>query len=178
MTTRPQRHIFLAFFVAFCAVVTDQMTKLWALHALSDNRTLTLIPRFLSLHLTYNSGAAFSLGQNRTWIFTLVSMIVVIALSVYITRTSSRVYALLAALLVGGAFGNLLDRLLRPPALGIGHVVDFIDYGGFFVGNVADIWIVLAACFLVLFSIFSRELPQKIGKTDADTTISVDSSAS
>jgi signal peptidase II len=83
-------------------------------------------------------------------LFTALSTIVVIAVTVVARRVHSAVWALTLGLLLGGAAGNLCDRLVRPPGPGRGYVVDFIDYAGHFVGNVADIAIVLATVGMVL----------------------------
>ena len=70
----------------------------------------------------------------------------VIGALVVLARRVQRPSTLLSiALLTGGAIGNLIDRLSAEPGFGIGHVTDFIAYGTWFVGNVADIWIVLGA---------------------------------
>jgi signal peptidase II len=68
-------------------------------------------------------------------------------------RLGSRGWAVALGMLLGGAVGNLADRLAREPGFGRGHVVDFLDYAGFFVGNVADIAIVAAAALIVLLSL-------------------------
>ena len=69
----------------------------------------------------------------------------------------SPILAVLLGLLAGGAAGNLWDRLTRPPAIGQGHVVDFINYNGWFIGNVADIWIVGAALVLIVWKLFEKD---------------------
>jgi signal peptidase II len=70
-----------------------------------------------------------------------------------IGRLGSRGWAAALGLLLGGAVGNLVDRLAREPGFARGHVVDFIDYAGFFVGNVADIAVVTAAVLIALLSL-------------------------
>jgi signal peptidase II len=78
-------------------------------------------------------------------VLTLVAAAVVVVVVRSSRRLGSRGWALALGLLLGGALGNLTDRLVRAPGVGRGHVVDFLDYGGLFVGNVADIAIVAAA---------------------------------
>ena len=70
----------------------------------------------------------------------------------------SRSWAVALGLVLGGAVGNLIDRLLREPGFLRGHVIDFIDYGGYFVGNVADIAIVLAAAGIIILSLGGWEI--------------------
>jgi signal peptidase II len=65
----------------------------------------------------------------------------------------SRAWAVALGLLLGSALGNLTDRFVRPPGGGEGHVVDFLDYNGWFIGNVADIWIVGAAGLIILLAL-------------------------
>lgn len=151
------------------AVLSDQMTKLWALNALSNGEHITLIPGALSLHLTFNPGAAFSFLENSTWVFTIVSIVAIIAMAWGVLKTRSLMVGGTLALLAGGALGNLIDRLVQPPAFGVGHVIDFINYGGFFVGNVADIWIVVAAGLLMLLAVKGYELT---GKAPSDSRLS------
>lgn len=136
----------------FAAVllILDQLTKLWAQSVLPQGREIKLIGDFLTLKLTYNSGAAFSFGSGTTWIFTLISAAVVLALPFFVYRIPLLSYRLILAAVWAGACGNLLDRLLRKPGFGIGHVVDFINYNGLFVGNVADIFLVVG---LVVLSV-------------------------
>ncbi|QPK81876.1 signal peptidase II [Schaalia sp. ZJ405] len=137
--------------VCLLAIITDQLTKVWALDALSNGHARPLISDLLTLQLTFNSGAAFSLGGDVTWLFTVLSVVVLVALGVLVTRAQRTATILSIALLAGGAAGNLIDRAIRPPGFGVGHVVDFINYNGWFVGNVADIWIVLGAILVAWF---------------------------
>ena len=103
-----------------------------------------------SVSLVHNSGAAFSFAAGKTWILTIFT-VVIIGVLVVMARRVRRASTLLAiALLAGGAVGNLIDRLTAEPGFGVGHVTDFIAYGNWFVGNVADIWIVLGAPLLAL----------------------------
>lgn len=133
-------------------VAIDQLTKVWAESALTDRAPIPLIGEFLQLRLIYNSGAAFSLASGQTWLLTVL-VVVVLAVAVRISRkVGSRGWVAALGLLIGGAVGNLIDRLFRPPSFAEGHVVDFIDYNGWFVGNVADIAIVAGAILMALLS--------------------------
>lgn len=135
----------------WCAVsgtltlLVDQATKVWALQGLDDGRVIPLVGDLLSLRLVFNSGAAFSIGASMTWLMTLVALAVTLAILVVLPRVRSRYWALALGLLLGGSVGNLIDRFFREPGPLRGHVIDFIDYGGLFVGNLADIAIVAAA---------------------------------
>ena len=134
---------------ALAALILDQASKVWALGALTDGRSLPLIGDVLSLRLIRNSGAAFSIGEETTWLMTLVAVAVTAAILWATPRIGSSRWALSLGLVLGGSLGNLYDRFFREPGPLRGHVIDFIDYGGLFVGNVADIAIVAGAVLLI-----------------------------
>lgn len=153
------RRIGVAALIGILAILSDQATKTWALGSLEEGRRIPLIGELLSLQLVRNSGAAFSLGASSTWIFTLFALVILAALGYALGRTGRMRTAGAIGLLMGGALGNLIDRLIQPPSFGQGHVIDFINYGGFFVGNAADIWIVVGAGWLALE--LMRESPEE-----------------
>lgn len=127
------------------AIITDQASKMWARTALDASDPIPLIGQWLSLRLVHNSGAAFSFAAGKTWILTIFTVVIIGVLAVLARRVHHASTLLAIALLAGGAVGNLIDRLSAEPGFGVGHVTDFIAYGTWFVGNVADIWIVLGA---------------------------------
>ncbi|TQJ23338.1 signal peptidase II [Micromonospora sp. A202] len=129
--------------IAAVVLAADQLTKYWAESALSDGQTITVVGELLQLRLVYNPGAAFSIGAAYTWIFAVFAAAAVVAVTVVARRVMSRAWAVALGLVLGGATTHLLDRLFREPGFARGHVVDFIDYAGFFVGNVADIALVV-----------------------------------
>jgi len=131
-------------------LVVDQLTKERALATLTDGERFDLIGNLLGLELVFNPGAALSIAEGMTWVLTLVALAVVVVVARAARRLGSRLWAVAFGLLLGGALGNLVDRFARPPAPGRGHVVDFIAYDDWFVGNVADIAIVVAAVLVVL----------------------------
>ena len=90
------------------------------------------------------------MGAGSTWIFTIISVLVLGVIIWVLPKITSTSVAAVVGLLAGGAAGNLVDRLVQPPSFGRGHVVDFINYNDYFVGNVADIWIVVAAVLMVI----------------------------
>ncbi|WP_167146131.1 signal peptidase II [Actinomyces sp. ZJ308] len=144
--------------VAIVIVVVDQITKQWALSALADGRHTALLGQALGLVLVRNPGAAFSFATGQTWIFALIALLVVIIIIRVSRNLVSRSWAVALGLVLGGAVGNLIDRLLREPGFLRGHVIDFIDYGGYFVGNIADIAIVLAAVGIIILSLGGWEI--------------------
>ncbi|HBO55010.1 MAG: signal peptidase II [Kytococcus sp.] len=137
---------------AVAAVVTlvlDQATKVWALDALTDGRVVPVLGDLLSLRVIRNSGAAFSIGDDMTWVMTIIAVAVTAAIVWVTPRIRSTHWAVSLGLLLGGSLGNLYDRFFREPGPLRGHVIDFIDYAGYFVGNVADIAIVGGAGLLI-----------------------------
>ncbi|WP_082098817.1 signal peptidase II [Demequina iriomotensis] len=137
-------------------VVADQATKVWALRALTPGDKHELLGNLLSIQLVRNSGAAFSLGHQSTWILTIVALLVTAGIVFYARRAQATWSAVVFGIALGGAVGNLIDRLFREPSFGQGHVVDMINYGDQFIGNVADIAIVGAAIALVIAGLLSK----------------------
>ena len=150
---RRRRLFALLVVVAVLAYASDQLTKLVALATLADGRPRPFLGDLIQLRLIGNPGAALSLGAGNTWVMTLIAAVVLVAI-VYVAKDlGSRAWALSLGLLLGSALGNLTDRFVRPPGGGEGHVVDFLDYNGWFIGNVADIWIVGAAGLIVVLAL-------------------------
>lgn len=150
---RRRRLFVLLVVVAVLAYASDQLTKLVALEVLADGQPRPFIGDVIRFRLIGNPGAALSLGAGNTWVMTLIAAAVLVAI-VYVSKDlGSRAWALALGLLLGSALGNLTDRFVRPPGGGEGHVVDFLDYNGWFIGNVADIWIVGAAGLIVVLAV-------------------------
>jgi signal peptidase II len=149
-TTNPARPSRRALFglmaaTAVVAYAADQATKAWALATLDSGAPVNVVGDFIRLNLIRNAGAAFSIGNDATWVLTLIAFGVLVFIIRTARRLGSRGWALALGLLLGGSLGNLTDRMTREPGPGRGHVVDFIDYFGLFIGNVADVAIVGAA---------------------------------
>ncbi|MGA8046798.1 MAG: signal peptidase II [Dermatophilaceae bacterium] len=149
---RVPRLAWISLLVALGVVVIDQATKIWALRALTPGESVPVIGELIQLTIIRNPGAAFSIGNQATWLLTLVAVVVLAVVLGSLRRLGHLGWALCLGLLLGGAVGNLVDRLVREPGVGRGHVVDFIDYGGLFIGNVADIAIVVAAVTIALLA--------------------------
>ncbi|RSZ62761.1 signal peptidase II [Corynebacterium hylobatis] len=116
----------------------DQATKAIMLAWLEPGVPVPVIGDWLRFLLLFNPGAAFSMGENSTWLFTTIQLTFVTGVAIAAPRIRYRWQALGLALIAGGALGNLLDRLFREPGFWFGHVVDFISVGGFAVFNIAD----------------------------------------
>lgn len=128
----------------------DAGTKQWALSALDWGIPRPFIGELLQLHLIANPGAAFSLGAGHTWIFTVLSF-VVLAFVMALARTLRHTgWALTLGVITAGILGNLTDRLFRPPGFAVGHVIDFLRLPAWPIFNVADICVTLGAVALVI----------------------------
>lgn len=151
---RHRRPLVLALLaLAVAVLVVDQLTKVWAVQSLTEGVRTPLLGDLLGLTLLYNPGAALSIATGMTWVLTLAAATVSVVILRVANRLGSRGWAVALGLLLGGALGNLVDRLFREPGVGRGHVVDFIAYGELFVGNVADVAIVAAAGLIVLLTL-------------------------
>jgi signal peptidase II len=105
----------------------DQLTKQLAISGLSDGSVIRLLGGAVYLDLTRNSGAAFSIGTDVTFVFPLIALVVVAGILWFARHLRSWPWALAMGLVLGGALGNLVDRLFRAPGPLQGHVVDFIS---------------------------------------------------
>lgn len=131
--------------IAVVALAADQFTKHLVLQNLQEGVWVNVIGEFLRFTLTFNPGAAFSMGEGVTWIFSLALAAVAVAIIVLMfTRVKSRLWAVVLGALLGGVLGNLTDRLFRAPGFLVGHVVDFINTPWMMpaIYNVADMFIV------------------------------------
>ena len=115
---------------------------------------INLAGTWLRLIYVENTGAAFSLGTGFTWIFSLIAVIVIIVIIRAATRLGSIWWAVALGGLLGGATGNLIDRLTRAPGVGRGYVVDFIQLPYWPVFNVADMCVVCSAILMVALTLF------------------------
>ncbi|MDO5723502.1 MAG: signal peptidase II [Flaviflexus sp.] len=158
-----------AYLLALITLLVDQATKLWALAAL-PGRTVPLLGNVLSLQLVRNPGAAFSLGSGSTLILTIISVVVTLGVIWALRRCESRPWALALGVILGGAIGNLIDRLVREPGFGRGHVIDFINYGGWFIGNIADIALVLGVIVLIVLELTGTPFASSASDTASGTS--------
>jgi signal peptidase II len=152
-TSRPRGRIAVLLGVAVAVLVTDIVTKAVVVATLSDRAPIRLLGGVLKLRVTRNPGAAFSIGPSLTVVFAVIAVGVV----VFILRTSRRIqslaWAVTLGLLLGGATGNLTDRLLRAPGPFRGYVVDWIEIPHWPVFNVADSCIVCGGVLAVVLAV-------------------------
>ena len=146
------RRIGVLLAVAVTVFILDVVSKVIVVAALPDRPPIRLLGGLLTLRLIRNGGAAFSIGTSMTIIFTLIAAGVI----VYIVRASRRLrslpWAVALGLLLGGAAGNLADRIFRAPAPFEGHVVDWIELPHWPVFNLADAAICCGGALIVLLA--------------------------
>jgi signal peptidase II len=149
---RPRR-IGLLLSVAAFVIAADAISKAIVVARMPGHAPIRLLGGLLTITLTRNAGAAFSIGTSMTIVFTAIAVGVI----AYILRTARNLrsigWAVTLGLLLGGATGNLLDRIFRAPGLFQGHVVDWIQLPDWPVFNLADSSIVCAGVLVVLLAL-------------------------
>ncbi|MFW0787105.1 signal peptidase II [Gordonia sp. CPCC 206044] len=143
--------------VAACVIALDLLTKTLAVAHLDPMKPVEIIGDAVTLRLVRNSGAAFSMAAGYTWVLTIVALVVVVGIVRYSNRLRSAWWILGLGLVLGGAMGNLADRIFRSPGPLRGHVVDFVSVGWWPVFNVADSAVVCGAVLLVVLSLLGFE---------------------
>jgi signal peptidase II len=144
-------------------IAMDQVTKQLAEALLTPHQPVSLLP-FFDWYLTYNTGAAFSLladaGGWQRWLFTIIAIVISVVIVQWINNLPSgdRLTALSLSLILGGAIGNLIDRVL------LGHVIDYIQVWlgsyPFPAFNIADAAISVGAVLLIASSLFGSNKPK------------------
>ena len=156
---------------ALVVILFDLATKAWAVARLENQSDIKVIGEFLKFSFVRNPGAAFSFGTSVTWVFTLIAIAVTIAILVISKNVTNKPWAIALGGLLGGAVGNLIDRIFRSPEMFHGHVVDFISVPNYPMFNISDSAVVLSAIAVVILSMRGVEyqttnaLPTE---TDAD----------
>ncbi|WP_045727119.1 signal peptidase II [Xanthomonas sp. GPE 39] len=167
MTARPTPSALIWLLLSALVIGLDQWSKAWVLSSLPEFTAVTVIPGVWNWYRTYNTGAAFSFlsqaGGWQLWFFTVLALGISGLLAWWLARTPRGEWrsAMPYALVIGGAIGNVIDRLLH------GHVVDFIQW---YVGqhywpsfNLADSAIVAGAIGIGLFGLWDGKAKRKAG---------------
>ena len=137
--------------VALIAISVDQFTKNLAIATLELGTSYPVFGEILSWRLLYNDSAAFGLGFGYTWILAVISAAAALATIWYSRKLDSISWSVMIGVFLGGVVGNLIDRLIREPSFGNGHVVDFIQIPfDFPIFNLADTFIVSMALLAVV----------------------------
>jgi signal peptidase II len=156
------RAVLLLGLVAAGVLLADIGTKQLALHHLADREPVRLLGGAVYLTFTRNSGAAFSLGRDYTFVFPLVAIGVVGWITWMARSLRSLPWGVALGLVLGGALGNLADRVFREPGPFVGHVIDMVsvfdDRGQAFpVFNLADSALTVGVCLAILLELTGRQ---------------------
>jgi signal peptidase II len=158
--------------VAVVMIALDQWTKQLALSNLSDGSVPKVLGGLIYLDLTRNPGAAFSMGTGFTFIFPIIAIVVVVGILWFSRGLRSWPWAVAFGLLLGGAAGNLIDRLFREPGPFRGHVVDFISVFApaaerFPIFNIADSSLSVGVVLAIALEVFGvrRDGTRLVGDT-------------
>ncbi len=149
---RGRRRISVLFAVAAFAYALDLASKMIVVAKLEHHAPIEIIGEWLKLEAIRNAGAAFGFGEAFTVIFTLIAAAVIVVIVRLARKLYSLPWAIALGLLLGGALGNLTDRIFRSPGVFEGAVVDFIAPKHFAVFNLADSAIVCGGILIVLLS--------------------------
>jgi signal peptidase II len=159
-----RRHLGVLFAVAAFIVAADVVSKIIVVAKLSGRAPVRLLDGLLTLDYTRNAGAAFSIGTGATYLFGIVAIAVIVVILRTSRRLFSRPWAVVLGLLLGGATGNLIDRLVRSPGVLRGHVVDWIQLPHFAVFNLADSAISIGGVLAVLLALMGRQLDGSVAR--------------
>lgn len=151
------------YLTALGGLVVDQVTKAVALAALDEGESVRVAGGLLRWTLQRNPGAAFSLFQRLPVAFTVIAFAISIGIVWHSRRVRDPLPAVAFGLVLGGALGNLGDRLFRPPGPFRGHVIDFIDFRVWPTFNVADVCVVAGAALLLVGSVRAERAAKRAG---------------
>jgi signal peptidase II len=152
--------------VAIIVLVLDMITKWWAVQRLSDGSAIDLVGS-LRFYLVYNRGMAFSAGTNLGPLIGLLAIVVIVILVRNLNKVDTLLSLIATGLIIGGATGNVVDRIFRGDGFMTGAVIDFIDLQWWPVFNIADIGIVFGAIAMAISLIFFPA-PTEEADTHAD----------
>jgi signal peptidase II len=152
--------------IALAVIALDQLTKHWAVTSLGTDREIDLFWT-LRLNLAFNNGMAFGQGQGFGPVIAVIATVVIVYLLVSLQTEASMMGTIGMGLLIGGAAGNLIDRLFRgDDGFLQGGVVDFIDLQWFPIFNIADIAINVGALLLIINSIVTARTHPRDDSTE------------
>ncbi|MFC9464301.1 signal peptidase II [Streptomyces coelicoflavus] len=149
---RGKRRVAVLFAVALFAYLLDLGSKMLVVAKLEHHEPIEIIGDWLRFAAIRNAGAAFGFGEAFTVIFTVIAAAVIVVIARLARKLRSLPWAIALGLLLGGALGNLTDRIFRAPGVFEGAVVDFIAPKHFAVFNLADSAIVCGGILIVILS--------------------------
>ena len=139
----------MSLLISAVIVLLDQISKAWALRDLADGRIIHVIWT-MQFNLTFNRGMAFSRGTGIGPIIGVIALVVVVLLLLSLRRADNALTRVATGLIIGGAVGNILDRLFRGSGWMRGAVIDFIDFQWWPVFNIADMAIMIGAATMMV----------------------------
>lgn len=151
----PLKPLRWALLTASGILAADQLTKWWAAESLRG-APIAVIDGFLDLRYVENTGASFSMLQGAGSLIAVVVIAVIVFIVMLVRHIGNKPEAIALGMVLGGAVGNLADRIFRGPGLFDGPVVDFIDFSFFPAFNVADSAITVGAVLLLGLSLFRK----------------------
>ncbi|GAA2988531.1 signal peptidase II [Streptomyces fulvorobeus] len=149
---RGKRKILVLFGVALFAYLLDLISKMIVVAKLEHQEPIEIFGDWLKFDAIRNAGAAFGFGEAFTIIFTFIAAAVIVVIARLARKLYSLPWAIALGMLLGGALGNLTDRIFRAPGVFEGAVVDFIAPAHFAVFNLADSAIVCGGILIVILS--------------------------
>jgi len=152
---------------AAAGLIADQITKALALAKLPEGGTVPFIEGVWHWTLQRNPGAAFSLFTTVPWLFTIIAFVISAGIIWYARRVHDPGLGLALGFVLGGALGNLSDRIVRPPAPFRGHVIDFIDFRIWPTFNIADVCVVTGAALLFLHGVRAERAEKRAAEAAA-----------
>lgn len=162
-----QRAWWIALIPMIIAYIADLWSKQSVLANMQEGERIPVIEPVLNWHFIRNPGAAFSIGTEYTWIFSIIQAVgLLIVLNLILFRARTMPWLLTLGALGGGIAGNLTDRLFREPGFGVGHVIDFIGVPNFAIFNIADSFIVVSIIVIVLLVMTGKTLDGLPEKSD------------
>lgn len=151
------RYVLTLLAVAATVLVIDRVTKVWAVDALGDGEVIVLFDPWMQLRLVYNPGAAFGFAGGYTVVISIIAFGVAFAILRLSRRLRNVWWAIALGGILGGALGNLIDRMTQAPGIFRGYVIDFVEWPGFPVWNLADAAIVGSVALVFVLSL--RDVP-------------------
>ena len=146
------RAAFWLFIAAGIVVAIDQVTKAVVVSNLREGESVRAIGGVLAWTFQRNPGSAFGLFRHFPVVFTILAFAIALVIVVRAPRVRDTLTSVALGLVLGGAVGNLVDRMARPPGVFRGRVIDFIDFHWWPVFNVADSAVVIGAALLLIAS--------------------------
>lgn len=163
MVSTDQPAVQRSWWIALLPMVVAYLADLWSKEAIRatmhQGESMAVLEPLLYWRFIRNPGAAFSIGVEYTWIFTIIQALgLIVVVYLILRRARTMIWLVTLGALAGGIAGNLTDRLLREPGFGVGHVIDFISVPKFAIFNVADSFIVVSIIVIVLLVMMGKNM--------------------